>query len=336
MIYLFSSKDLTALGFGKKDTWIKRLPLSVKDKRGFLRAVDHEINAGDQIYLDISGLSQDQLKKSIGLLKKGKTFWGIIDPKGSHADPALLFFEGASDYIGHTTVKKGLDKKRFALALSWARSGTTNKISGAVETDSIKRKTIKLPAGKFEGWKYIRLGVEGSFFFLFISLKGATNLRAMLGETAFIPVRNRLREVLNQELLEADALLWMETETNSLFLVPPKQASGMAAIEAALKMALNSRLIAIEKLGLSIPVDFTFAFHYGKTLFQAPGKTGTVISESVNYIFHLGLKKAEAGRLTISGDVPEEALPDGLKDLFIPAGAFEGIPISHSKRVVYK
>ena len=336
MIYIFSTKELTVLGLGKKDTWVKLLPLKTKDTRGFLRASEHEIKTDDQVYLDISGLSPGELKKSIGLLKKSAAFWGIIDPKGSSEDPALFFFEGASDYINHTTIKKGLSKKRFLMALSCVRSGITSEANKLGDKDAVKRKTPKLPAGKFEGWKSIRTGSEGSFFFLFISIKGAASLRTMLGENTFSFVRNKLREILNQELSEADALLWMETETNSLFLVPPKQASGMAAIEAALKMALNSRLIAIEKLGLSIPVDFTFAFHYGKTLFQAPGKTGTVISESVNYIFHLGLKKAEAGRLTISGDVPEEALPDGLKDLFIPAGAFEGIPISHSKRVVYK
>jgi hypothetical protein len=50
----------------------------------------------------------------------------------------------------------------------------------------------------------------------------------------------------------------------------------------------------------------------------------------------LGTKKAEPGRLTISDDVPEEALPNGLKDLFMPAGVFEGIDISHSKRFIYK
>jgi len=101
-------------------------------------------------------------------------------------------------------------------------------------------------------------------------------------------------------------------------------------------MILNSRIIGIDDLGLSIPIEFTFALHYGQTAFQAPGKTGSVISESVNYIFHLGMKKAEPGRLTISGDVPEETFPEGLKNLFSNAGVFEGIPVHHSKRFVYE
>ena len=128
----------------------------------------------------------------------------------------------------------------------------------------------------------------------------------------------------------------METEENSLFLIPPRAPNARAAVEASLKMILNSRLISLEKLGLSFTLDFTFAMHYGKTAFRAPGKTGTVVSEPVNYIFHLGTKRAEAGRLTLSDEVPEGALPEGLADLFSPAGVFEEIPLRHSRRFISK
>jgi hypothetical protein len=127
----------------------------------------------------------------------------------------------------------------------------------------------------------------------------------------------------------------METEAHSLLLIPARSNNCRAAIEAALKMILSSRLVCMEKLFLPIPVEFTFALHYGDTVFQAPGKTGAVVSESVNYIFHLGAKKAEEGRLTISGDVSEEAVPEALRDFFIPAGTFEGIAVSHSRRFVF-
>ena len=158
----------------------------------------------------------------------------------------------------------------------------------------------------------------------------------MLGENSFNIVKSRLRDVLQQYLYETDALLWMETEESSLFLVPPRAANGMASVEASLKMLLNSRLIGIEVLGLTVPLDLTFAMHYGTTVFRAPGKTGSVISEAVNYIFHLGTKKAETGRFTISDAVSEEVFDKGLLDLFYPTGTFEGIGIRQSKRFVYK
>jgi class 3 adenylate cyclase len=97
-------------------------------------------------------------------------------------------------------------------------------------------------------------------------------------------------------------------------------------------MILNSSLISIEVLELSVPVNFTLALHYGKTPYQAPGKTGTVISDAVNFVFHLGSKCAEPGRLTISEEVPDEALPPALNAFFTAAGEFEGLGIRHSRR----
>ena len=335
MIYILSTKNAALImrslgnapgkdaGNTAKNSWAEIRPGLPKGA---------ELAAEDQVYLDISGLSPAEIKKGIAQLKKSAVFWGIIDPKGAVEDPALYFFGGAGDYIGPALVKKGLTKKRFSEALSGAagKKDTVQAGKGIGSLDS--KKMPKLPGGKFEGWKSIRPGTNEAFFFLFITLSKKINLRALFGDAAFDLIKKRLRDLFQQSLREADALLWMETENNSLFLVPPRAANCRAAIEAALKLIMNSRLIGLEKLNLPIPLEFTIALHYGKTTFQAPGKTGAVISESVNYIFHLGSKKAELGRLTMTEAVPEEAVPDGLKDLFQNAGVFEGIPVSHSRR----
>ena len=330
MIYIFTSKK-TVQGLNNKVDWVTIMPWNLKGQV-FL--------AEDQVYLDISGFSPTELKKAVNLLKKRceDFFWGIIDPKGASGDPASFFFDGAGDYIGPALIKKGLNRKRFLEAYSWALAGKNSGIAAEKNSgaEAEKRKRPKLPAGKFEGWKSVRVGVTAPFFFLFVSFSGKTNLRSQVGEKAFITIKNRLREELQQKLEEADALLWMEAEDICLFLVPPRASSGMLAVEAGLKMILGSRLASIEKLGLSFPVDFTFALHYGNTVYNTPGKTGDVVSESVNYIFHLGTKRAEPGRFTISDEVPKEVIPQGLMDLFRPAGTFEGIAISQSRNFVYK
>ena len=330
MIYIYSAKNTAilthSLGQNNKNSWIEILPQIPKNP-GF--------NPDDQCYLDIYGLTQAQLGKALGLLKNSAVFWGIIDPKGKAEDPALFFFMGAGDYIGPALVKKGLSKKRFAAALSKPDDKKSPKKPADGKAE-INKKIQKLPADKFTGWKSIHPGKTDFFFFLYFSLSEKSTIRAYAGETAFAVLKKHLRDVLQHYLWEANALLWMETEESSLYLIPPRAANCRAAVEASLKMILNSHLIGIEKLNLGIPVEFTFVLHYGKTIFQEPGKTGTVISEPVNYIFHLGAKKAEAGRLTVSDHVPPEAVPNGLLDFFNPAGIFEGIPIRHSKRFFYK
>ena len=331
MIYIFSLKNAAvlkrSLGVNEKTSWIEILPHLPKG---------YKSTEEDQVYLDISELSPPVIKKTIAVLQKCAPFWGIVDLKGEAPDPAAYFFEGASDYITPVLINKGLDKKRFEAAFS---SFKKKKGSGSVESKEksfSKAPGVKLGTEVFKGWKSVRSGKTGSFFFLFVSLSGKEDLVSQLGERTFIVLKNRLRDTLQQRLLESEALHWMETEGNSLFLIPPTAANCKAAIEAVLKIILNKRLISAEKLGLSFPVDFTFALHYGQSVFQAPGKTGNVISESINYIYHLGMKKADSGRLTISGDVPEEAIPAPLLDLFSPAGVFEGIPIRHSKRFILK
>ncbi|MCL2792209.1 MAG: hypothetical protein FWD87_03885 [Spirochaetaceae bacterium] len=338
MIYIFSSQKPASLGLSDKSTWAKVLQLPHNMK---ILEIS-EIQANDQVYLDISSLSSSELKKILGSLKKSRpgSFWGIIDPKGAAEDPALFFFDSACDYIGPALVKKGLNKKRFDIAFSniskaKAPSSTAKDQSqsmGKQKSATSPSSKVKLPTSKFEGWKSIHSGATAPFFFLFVSLP----IKSQAREAAFNAVKNRLRDVLQQALSNADALLWMDKENTCLFLVPARAPNAMAAIEAALKVILNSRIICVEKLGISHPVDFTFAMHYGKTLFRAPGKTGSVVSEAVNYIYHLGEKQAEAGRLTISDEVPEEVLPKGLRDLFSPVGDFEGIAIRHSKRFVYQ
>jgi len=346
MIYIFSSNNSAslkrALKQNTKTPWAEVMPQIPKG---------HKFREDDQAYLDISGLSPAELKKALGTLKKNSAFCGIIDPKGTAGDPTAFFFDGAGDYIGPGLMKNGLSKKRFSAAFSFAagrnspgaasvrKTGKKAEQSGdtAGKTRAASKKKIqKLPTGKFRGWRSIRPGTTESFFFLFVSLTGKSNLRSIVGETVFNTVKNRLRELLLHNLREADALLWMETEETSLFLIPPRAANCRAAVEAALKMILNTHLISMEKLNLKVPVEFTFVLHYGETIFQAPGKTGTVISDAINYIFHLGTKKAESGRITISDDVSEEVIAEGLLNSFKPAGIFEGIPIRHTRRFIKK
>jgi len=253
MIYILTSRKTAALGLGDKSTWAEviQVPKNLKMPKG------NKIQGNGQVYLDISGFSAADLKKAIGMLKKIRAgcFWGIIDPKGAAEDPALFFFEGARDYIGPALMKKGLSKKRFADAekADSMNSQSVNLQSADKQKSSalsngkgnLPSGKVKLPAGKFEGWKSMRSGTAMPFFFLFVSVAGVekTNLRSVVGEAVFLAIKNRLREVLQQGLHEADALLWIETEDNSLFLVPPRVANARAAIESCLKIILNNDII---------------------------------------------------------------------------------------------
>jgi hypothetical protein len=331
MTVVFSLKKAAALGLGKKLLpGLSLLPVETLAK--------YTPQGGDVLYLDISGMEKAALKKALALLEKTGVPWGIMDPKGDAVDPAEFFFSGASDYIGPRLIKEGVKEKRLAAALAWKIPGLPKEKAEKTRREKSGENSLqtlgglRLPPGKFSGWSSAKAGTTAPFFFLFVSAEGGRGLRTGLGEAAFTSVRNRLRTLLQQRFEPAGALLWMETESVSLLLIPPRAPLIRQAVVSSLKILMAAPVIGFENLGLGFPVHFTFALHYGKTVFYAPGKTGTVVSDAVNFIFHLGTKRSEPGRLTVSSETPAEAIPEGLEDMFLMAGEFEGRSLIHSRR----
>jgi len=173
------------------------------------------------------------------------------------------------------------------------------------------------------------------FYLLYCTLQGKTALDSRLGEKVFAQAYKRFRDHLVENFDESDGLLWMDTGKDCLFLLPPKQKSVETVVESCLRMIISAPLVTLETLGLSIPINFILALHYGSLNYKPPGKTGTVVSDAVNFVFHLGAKKAEPGRITISGEIPEGSIPKSLEDIFVAAGEFEGRKVWHSKKFSY-
>jgi hypothetical protein len=296
----------------------------------------HNPEAGDISYLDLSGLAAADNKKALAHLKKrcGNSAWGIIDLKGSK-DPASWFFEGASDYIGPEALK-GAGVKRFKTAAAWkGHKADTGKSGKAERAEADFNHGIKLPAGKFPGWQSITSGKTIQTYLLYASLQGKTALSSRLGEKAYAQLNKRLLAYLYQNFQEAEGLVWMDTGKDCLLLIPPKAACIKAAVIGCFRMLISAPMIAVETLGLTIPANFVFALHFGSVSYKPPGKTGTVVSDAVNHVFHLGTKRAETGRITITSEVPDLTVPEGLRDMFMEAGEFEGRSLIQSQKFAY-
>jgi len=331
--------------FTQKEAALK--PVFAKNTKFLASALSkHTPEDGDISYIDITGLTGADINKAMAQLKKccKETPWGIIDPKGSVNDPAALFFEGASDYLGPSLLKasKGIDPKRLKNALSWRNElagvgGGSAKGDGKTARGGVLPKTgIKLPAGNiFSGWKNMETGKTMPFYLLYCCLRGKTALDARLGEKLFAQVHQRFLSCLYSNFQEGEGLIWMDSGKDCLFLLPPKATSAEAAVKACIKMLISTPLITMETLTLKIPVNILFALHYGSLSYSPPGRTGTVVSDAVNFIFHLGAKKAEPGRFTLSSDLPDGTVPPALEDLFVSAGEYEGRNIWHTKRFCY-
>jgi hypothetical protein len=331
--------------FTKKEASLKHVfPKNVKFVDSSLS--HHSPNTEDISYIDISGLSDTEIKKTMTQIKKicNNSHWGIIDPKGSIKDSALLFFEGANDYLGPGILKaaKGIDAKHFKEALQWrgamsnipASAGDGN--SAASDGTGFLKSGIKLPAPKaFPGWKKMTTGKIMPFYLLYCSLQGKFPLDSRLEEKTVAQIHKRFLSLLSGYMQEGDGLLWMNTGKDCLFLFPPRAQCAEAAVKACIGMIISAPLFVLETFGISFPANFIFAMHYGTITYEPPGKTGTIVSDAVNSIFHLGAKKAEPGRLTVSGELPDVSIPESLQDLFVPAGEYEGRKIWHTRKFNY-
>ena len=312
----------------------------------------HNPEYEDISYLDVSGFSAAEIKTSIPRIKKSckSTPWGIIDPKGSIKDSASLFFDGASDYLGPDFFKrsKPIESKRLKSASQWraafsGNAGETAKTKGegakkqlSPPSSALPKTGIKIPAATiFPGWNKMQTGKTMPFYLMYCALHGKTALNARLGDKAYGYLQQRTLTYLFQNFRDGDGIVWMESGKDFLFLLPPKIKNAETVIKSCVKTLASAPLVAMEVLGISLPVNFSFALHYGPICYSPPGSTGTLVSEAVNFIFHMGGKKAQPGRLTISGELPDGSVPKVLEDCFVSAGEFEGRKIWHTKKFSY-
>jgi hypothetical protein len=311
------------------------LPHSGKSSLSFFlsdasEAASFRDSEADLVYLDRSGLKAEAFKRYAGQLKKRclVAAWGVIDREGEIDDPAALFHEGASDFIGPAVYERGVDSARFKRVLDFISAPAQVRAAAPAP-----RPLGEEPPDEFPGWSSLRPGTEGEFYFLYAAPTDPSFLKAKIGETRYRSFKERFLAYFSQALAEAEALPWIQNDTAVLFLVPPQKAKARLAATICSRVLVSAPLLGYERFGLEVPLSLTLALHKGKTAYQPPGKTGTVISDDVNFIHHLGAKKAQGERLTVTKEAAE-AIPKELLDLFVQAGAFEEREICHSRRFI--
>jgi len=70
-------------------------------------------------------------------------------------------------------------------------------------------------------------------------------------------------------------------------------------------------------------IRYRIAMHIGNTVYQPRGKTGTIISDCINSLFHLGQKYTDEDGLFITENI-YSFLNEKTKKLFIKVKPFEG------------
>ncbi|MDX9802192.1 MAG: hypothetical protein RBT69_12750, partial [Spirochaetia bacterium] len=155
------------------------------------------------------------------------------------------------------------------------------------------------------------------------------SIRKIQGEKRYVKIKEDFITGINSLIKQADGRVWMINGPSVLALLPPANAD--RAFLLFIETLLGRSLFIYEKLGLTSSTALSFALHYGKSLWQQPGKTGHIISEDVNFVHHLGHKYAGKNLIYVS-DRAYDLISGPGRYFLKQKGKFEGRVIYCSKK----
>lgn len=327
LISVFSDKKNIRQGFERiiKSRSCSIAFLPVKEFSSELKKQD----TGRLLYLDLSSVSEtDRKKYLISIFKYGNRKAGIIDPDNSVTDVAELFHSGIADYIGKTLFKTGITLKRIEAAFNFSGCGLC-----ASETENVKGSQAEInyiPSGS--DWELIKPGKEYTFCFMFIELDDFRDMKKTAGLERAKKIADAFHKFLGNYTASFNGRIWIWMEYTALVLIP-YDGDAADVILSSFKLMLNRHLINAIDLGIDYTYSWHIALHVGNTVYRERGETGTIVSDSINSIFHLGQKYADNRSLYLTEEAVSH-IPAGIKEFFTADGEFEGRKIVRMKKLV--
>jgi len=278
-------------------------------------------------YFDVSSLKRRQLDSEIRALRNRDLPWGIVDPDGTVEDMAAMFHRGAGDFID---LRRDLTFRvnRVRRAVEFYHS--TRK-QGDLPADSHNKSPCTPPPGKIRlkklappsiSWDRVKENGEYSFSFLYVELLPSGEWKGKSGDFHKEQMQTAFHDAISRRADDFDGRVWMWNEWTGLVLFPfdgKKCDAGVLGV----RLLLNRVLLSLEGGDFQTVLNYKLALHIGSTLYRERGRTGTIVSDDVNFIFHLGVKKTEANSLYLS-DTAHSMISQRLHSLFHERGDFEG------------
>lgn len=276
-----------------------------------------ETESNNQLfYFDIDSLTASELKDHLHSAQQLHSPWGIIDNHSRIEDVADLFHKGCSDYVNYDRLGS-VKVRRVQKVLDFH---TQNRAAVSREPER-KEKTDYPAAPPALSWKSVVPGREYTFCFMYIELLPSREWSRKSGASHQEQMQTAFHDLVESRVSPYQGRIWMWNEWGGLVLFP-FDGKRSEVIVLALRLLLNRVLLSIEGGPFQTLIDYKIALHIGSTPFQERGKTGKIVSDDVNFSFHLGVKYAEPNRLYLTSQV-YEVIGNDLKTLLEPDGDFE-------------
>jgi len=228
---------------------------------------------------------------------------------------ARLFQEGAADYVDREALLAGVTAKRLLRVVSFLRTrrsevpvGLPGAVSGRL-----------LPSGT--DWSEVTPEREYTFCLLFIELDGREEMEKKYGVKNLNIALASWRGFLEGAVKPAHGRMWIWSGFGGIVLFPFSGAD-CPALACLFRLVLFKHLYDIEDSHFPNFLSYRLAMMIGN-LTYTQRNVGSVVSDSLNSVFHLGQQFAEPGHFYVTEEVLRFGDP-ALKDYFLEAGHFEG------------
>lgn len=298
-------------------------------------------------YLDAGAYTDEDLWETVRLALEFRPHRiGVFDVEGVVEDPAQVFFLGGVDYLSRSRMETPVSAERFSQVLRYLEDGTVEPSPNSAEkvTEADPGETAEAapliaefeppPHERLSGrdWSDVRTGGEYTFWFLYAQLEDTGRLAVRTSDEYASQIDDRFREQLLAEAGRFGGRVWMWKRYAGLLLFPYDGKRCMPIIPAV-RLFMNRVLYTMERSTGRSVLTFRLAIHLGNTEYQEAGDTGEVVSEDVNFVYHLGARHTRPGELSITRSALS-FVPPGLQQYFVESGSFEGHETYEMRRFV--
>ena len=274
-------------------------------------------------YVDVHGLKPVEITRVMRELGRSDGIaFGIYDDRGVLPDPAEVFFFGGLDYIGKTAAAAGITSKRAGMLEAYVE----RVIPGAMKPHDDGNSSDVSITGPLliapNGWDDITPESEYTFSMLYFALDDGSTLKADQSAESFHAQLSGFRAFVSHHIADAGGRIWLWKNVSGVALFP-FDGSTCPAVVNCVRMMLSRMIGTYDHFGHGRHLSFRLALHIGNTLFRNYGETDTIVSDTINHLFHLGEKYAHRESFVMT-DAVYSMTPEGLKPYFEHAGVFEG------------
>jgi hypothetical protein len=282
-----------------------------------LKSVMDGVRHDHFVYLDITGLSMAAIRARLKLLGNAVSGrFGVVDRNSSLRDVAEAFQRGASDYVDARLLRDGFTTARLARVLEFAMDGESgpDPLPMQVAADFY-------PSGN--DWNEVEQGQEYTFQMLYVALDHMKELRRKSSEDLLRTLRRTLQSILTRTFAGVSGRIWVWKEDDGVLLCP-FDGERVTALIPAMRLVLNRVLMNIEQFSVTTPISWRMGLHIGNIPYEASGQTSGIVSEALNFIFHLGERAVRPGQLAVTESAMALA-PEKVRPCFVKGSEFESM-----------